>query len=421
MVNRAYKYRIQTDLAADDFFARCCGVVRLIYNVALEQRSSFWRQYRRIEGRNITYVSQARELTSIRAEFPWVAECPIDAQQQALRDLDGAFRNFFSGRSGYPKPRRKFLNDSFRIPSNRVGKVDLLNSKWAKVKLPKIGEVKFRLTRPLRGKVCNATVVREQNGWHISFLCEFEHDTKETDKPCVGIDRGVANNIALSTGELFSMQKDDLNELHKSWQRVTSRRKSRSNRQSKARRHAARIAAKGARKRLHWQHVMTRTIADRFGLAAIESLNIKGMMASAAGTIENPGKNVAQKRGLNRSISSAAWFSFETLLTYKMEFLGGKVVKVDPRHTSVTCSECGSRDKGNRESQAKFLCISCGYEDHADINAAVNILRAGTRPSVASGDPNCAENSTRRKSPLDRKSSSFRKGKMLNLDTQGRI
>ncbi|MCV9964364.1 transposase [Pararhizobium sp. BT-229] len=383
MTNRAYKYRIYADTATEEFFARCCGVVRLVYNIALEQRSSFWRHFKRAEGKNISYPSQARELTAIRAEVPWVAECPIDAQQQALRDLNQAFQNFFSGRAGYPKPRRKFVNDAFRIPSSRVGPIEVLNAKWARVRLPKIGDVKFRYTRPIRGEVGNVTVTREANGWHVVFSCEFDHETPANDNPAVGIDRGIVNNVALSTGEMYAMPDGSaLVERHKTWQRVASRRKSRSKRQAKARRHAARVAAKAARKRLHWQHVTTTRIARRFGTAVLEDLRIRNMSASAKGTVEEPGKNVAQKSGLNRSILVAAWFRFELLLTYKLAFRGGNVAKVDPRHTSVTCRECGSRDKGNRENQAKFLCLSCGHEDHADINAARNILAAGTRPAA---------------------------------------
>ncbi|WP_086997956.1 RNA-guided endonuclease InsQ/TnpB family protein [Rhizobium sullae] len=143
-------------------------------------------------------------------------------------------------------------------------------------------------------------------------------------------------------------------------------------------------AAKAARQRLHWQHVTTTRIAKRFGAAVLEDLKIRNMSASAKGTVEEPGKNVARKAGLNRSILAAAWYRFELLLTDKLAFLGGTVVKVDPRYTSVTCSKCGSRDKANRENQAKFLCLSCGHADHADVNAAVNILLAGTRPSAAS-------------------------------------
>jgi putative transposase len=384
MTNRAYKYRIYADDEAEAFFSRCCGVVRLVYNVALEQRSNHWRQFKRSEGRSISYPSQAKELTAIRAEHDWVAECPIDAQQQALRDLNQAFQNFFAGRAGYPKPRRKFVNDAFRIPASRVGSVEVLNAKWARVRLPKIGLVKFRYTRPIRGDVGNVTVVREANGWHVVFACAFEHEVPANDNPSVGIDRGVVNNVALSTGEMFSMPPSNLDELHKAWQRTVSRRKARSRRQAKAKRHAARIAAKAARRRLHWQHVTTTRIALRFGTVVLENLKIRNMSASASGTVEEPGTNVAQKRGLNRSILAAAWHRFEVLQSYKSEFLGGCVVKIDPRHTSVTCSKCGSKDNGNRENQAKFLCLSCGHEDHADVNAAVNIHAAGTRPSDTS-------------------------------------
>ncbi|MFA1625361.1 zinc ribbon domain-containing protein [Rhizobium mongolense] len=124
-------------------------------------------------------------------------------------------------------------------------------------------------------------------------------------------------------------------------------------------------------------------MARRFATAVLEDLEIRNMRVSAKGTAEEPGKNVAQKAGLNRSILAAAWYRFERLLSYKLAFLGGNLVKVDPRYTSVTCSECGSRDKGNRENQAKFLCLCCGHADHGDVNAAVNILAAGTRPSKA--------------------------------------
>ena len=388
MTSRAYKYRIYADEEAESFFARCCGVVRLVYNLALEQRSNHWRQFRRAEGRHISYPSQARELTAIRAEIPWISECPIDAQQQALRDLDQAFRNFFAGRAGYPKPRRKFVNDAFRIPASRVGQIEVLNAKWARVRLPKIGTVKFRYSRPIRGEVGNVTVVREANGWHVVFACSFEHEAPANDNPSVGIDRGIVSNVALSTGEMFSMpDAAALEERHRRWQRVASGRRPRSKRQAKAKRHAARVAAKAARRRLHWQHVVTTRIARRFGTVVLEDLKIRNMSASARGTVDEPGSMVRQKAGLNRSILGAAWFQFETLQTYKSEHHGGSVVKVDPRHTSVTCAICGSRDKGNRENQAKFLCLSCGHEDHADVNAAVNIHAAGTRPSDACRAP----------------------------------
>jgi putative transposase len=106
------------------------------------------------------------------------------------------------------------------------------------------------------------------------------------------------------------------------------------------------------------------------------------MTESAAGTAEQPGRNVRAKSGLNRSILEQGWFQFETFLSYKLAETGGELVKVDPRNTSRTCNNCGSIDARSRESQARFVCVECGHEAHADVNAAKNILRAGTRPAV---------------------------------------
>ena len=98
---------------------------------------------------------------------------------------------------------------------------------------------------------------------------------------------------------------------------------------------------------------------------------------SAAGTVENPGKNVRAKSGLNRSILDQGWGEFKRQLQYKATWNGGKVVFVPPQYTSQQCSQCGHTEKENRKTQAKFKCLACGYETHADLNAALNILAAG--------------------------------------------
>ncbi len=109
----------------------------------------------------------------------------------------------------------------------------------------------------------------------------------------------------------------------------------------------------------------------------VEDLKIINMVRSAKGTVKAPGTNVAAKAGLNRSICDAGWGQFVTILRAKAEDAGRVVIAVDPRHTSQTCSECGHVAAANRVSQAEFRCRACGHEQHADINAARNILRAG--------------------------------------------
>ena len=127
--------------------------------------------------------------------------------------------------------------------------------------------------------------------------------------------------------------------------------------------------------RNNFLHQVSTLLIKNHDLIVIEDLKIKSMSKSAKGTIENPGKNVKAKAGLNRSILNEAWHKFFTYLEYKLKLKGGILIKVDPKHTSQTCIQCGHISKDNRKEQEIFKCVKCGYEANADVNAAQNILR----------------------------------------------
>ena len=383
MIHRAFRYKLAPDAGQEAMFRQFSGVVRLVYNLALEQRRAWWRHYQRQTGGRLNYVAQARELTLLRAAFDWIAAVHVTPQQQALRDLDRAYANFFAGRAGYPSPRKKGVNDAFRFQGREI-ETKRLNRKWSAVRLPKIGWVKFRDTRPLRGTTMNATVSLSPSGWHIAFSCEIEHDAPANHLPAVGIDRGVANTLTLSTGEHLRMPATlaGLDRVKRRAQRTLARRKRGSARHAKARRRVAALQARAARIRLDWRHKASLDLARRFGTVVLENLNTKGMTASAKGTIEAPGTNVRQKACLNRAILDQGWHGFETVLAYKLEERGGHLCKVDPRHTSQTCSACGAVDRESRENQASFHCRQCGFRAHADYNAAINILRRNTASMI---------------------------------------
>lgn len=376
---RGFRYKLTPNAEQEVLFRQFAGACRLVYNLALEQRRDFWRQYLRRTGQQLNYVAQARELTVLRAQYDWIAAVSQTCQQQALRDLDKAYGNFFAGRGKYPTPRRKNVNDSFRFQGREV-EVKKLNARYSAVRLPKIGWVKFRDTRPMRGVCKNATVTLDALGWHISFACEIEHIIPANICPSIGIDRGVANTLALSNGERLSVPRslEAIERRHRAAQRIAARRKRGSIRRAKALRRAAKLSARRARIRRDWQHKAALNIAQRFGTVVLEDLRIKNMTASAKGTIDDPGRMVRQKAGLNRSILNQGWFGFETILAYKLEERGGYLCKVDPAYTSQTCSDCGTVDRQSRESQAAFVCQHCGFRSHADHNAAINILRRNT-------------------------------------------
>ncbi|NIJ41577.1 putative transposase [Parvibaculum indicum] len=383
-MNRAYRYRLKpTDEQAAQM-RQFSGVVRLVYNLALEQRRDWWRQYAVRTGKSLTYVAQARELTELRRSFDWIAAVSQTSQQQALRDLDRAYANFFAGRSGYPTPRRRGVNDGFRF-HGRECRIRRLNRNWGAIHLPKIGEVRFRWTRDVLGDVKNVTVSRDPLGWHVSIACEVESEAPEKRAAeAVGIDRGVAHTLAFSDGTFADLPLERLRVLDRRARkqaRSLARCRRGSKRREKAKARLARTKAKTARVRKHWVHERSAGLARRYGTVVTEDLKVANMTASARGTVEAPGTHVRQKAGLNRSILEQGWYQFETCLRYKLEAAGGVLIKVPAAYTSQTCSECGSISKTHRKSQAVFLCSDCGHSAHADTNAARNILRAGTRPS----------------------------------------
>lgn len=372
---RGYRYKLCPSPAQQASMQQYAGVTRLVYNLALEQRETWGRRHR------INAASQCREVTQLRSEFEWVRAASVTCAHQAIRDLDVAFHRFFSGKSGFPTPRKKGVNDSFRFLGREVS-TRRLNGKWSAVSLPKLGWIKFRDTRAMRGEVRNATVRLEAGQWFISILCREDHHPPQPMDGVVGIDRGIATTLALSTGEMLSMP-DSLKSSEKAKrkaQRTVSRRRKGSKRRARALRRVARIMARQARIRRDFHHRAALDISKRFGVAVLEDLKTKQMTATARGTIAEPGRGVRQKAGLNRAILNAGWHQFATILTYKMEERGGQVVIVPARFTSQTCAACNVVDARSRESQARFVCISCGHTDHADINAAVNIERRGSTP-----------------------------------------
>jgi putative transposase len=195
----------------------------------------------------------------------------------------------------------------------------------------------------------------------------------------VGIDMGVASLATTSDGARvanlrhLAASADRLAEA----QRVLARKKRGSKRRRKAVARVAAIYAKVRRQRLDGAHKAALALVRDYDVIAHEDLRIANMTRSASGTLEQPGVNVAQKSGLNRSILDAGWGVFLTILSHKAESAGRELIAVNPRNTSRTCSRCGHCAAENRVTQAEFRCTACGHAAHADVNAAINILRAG--------------------------------------------
>lgn len=364
-MNRAHVFRIYPTPHQAQMLAQFAGASRFVYNLALEQRRDWWRQFRSATGRLISWASQSKELTDLRAQVDWLASVPRSICEQALRDLDRAFTTFYRLGHGYPSFRKAGTHMAFRI-QGRDCCITSLNRKWALVRIPGAGFIKIRVTRDIPDRIVSITVRQSGAHWSAAFSFEAESDSRVPSSAEVGVDRGVANTLTLSTGEHFQMARTIpvVVGKRKRAQRILARRKKGSRRRLKQRMAVAELHRKAAACRSHWLHERTTDIASRFGRVAIEKLAVANMTRSGRG-----------KRGLNRSILEQGWSIFANMLEYKLAERGGTLHQVNPAYTSQTCSCCGSVNAESRKSQAVFECVDCGHRAHADTNAAINILR----------------------------------------------
>lgn len=302
-------------------------------------------------------------------EYGWLQEIHSQVLQQCLKDLEHAYANLFARRAAPPRSRKKFVADSFRYPQGF--KVD-----GRKVYLPMIGWVEFWHSRALEGVIKNVTISRQGQHWFVS--CQVELDVPDPTHPTmahIGIDLGIATFAAFSTGQLHP----PLNAY-----RAHAAKKARMQRRlagmvtysqnwKKQQQRIARLDIRIANCRLDFLHKLSTDTSKNHAVIGLEDLQVRNMSKSARGTRDEPGRNVAQKSGLNKAILDQGWRMFRRMLEYKQMWRGGEVVAVPPRYTSQECPKCHHICTENRPQQALFLCVACGYANHADVVGAMNI------------------------------------------------
>lgn len=365
-------------------FRKTGGCVRLIKNLALEQRRTFSRS-----GRRITYYSQRAELCDLKKIAPFLRDVPHHCLQEALVDVDRAFTNFFAGRVAYPKRPKKRDGCSFRFPDPKQFRIegdtttpDQARSRKIReivLHLPKAGAVQGVMPRalPEGARIKSLTVSSDGDWWVAALLYEREVAAPEdrSQQPVVGIDMGVCQPAALSTGAIHQLprltdrQRDRERRLHRSLSRKTEGSRNR----RKAVRALARCKAKQARRRKDAREKLTTRIAKNHGVIAMEGLDLRHLTASAKGTAAEPGTNVAQKAGLNRSLLDLGLGTTRRRLGQKLAASGGVLLLVPAAFTSQRCNACGHILADNRPDRDTFRCVACGHAADPDVNAACNI------------------------------------------------
>lgn len=365
-----------------------CNHRRHVWNIGLEQRNIY--DVRRKRGGTppkLNYAAQAKELTDARAQFDWLRAGSTVVQQQALRDLDQAFQNWWANPGHFRRPTflKKGRSEGFYIRDISVAQI---NRKWATVYVPKAGALKVRLSYPMERlrEATSARVTFKAGRWHVSFVVPRPKFERASTGAVVGIDRGVKNTLATSDGAMLHAPGWTGREQARFL--ALTRRQARQKKGSKRR--AATVAQiadlhdRLARRRKDWIEQTTTRLARDYDLIALENLNTTAMVRrpTAKPDPEHPGAHLPNgaraKAALNKAIYASCWGTFATRLADKVgrapTETRGDVVLVDPCNTSRLCRSCGHVAAENRQSQAVFACTACGYQAHADTNAAENIL-----------------------------------------------
>jgi putative transposase len=378
---QAFKYELMPDGEQQRKMRRFAGSCRYVYNKALALQKERYEQGEKKLG----YAGLCKLLTQWRngTETQWLADAPVHPLQQALKNLETAYRNFFAKRADFPRFKKKGQSDGFRYPDPKQIKLEQGDSR---VFLPKLGWMRYRNSRKVLGTVRNVSVSQSCGKWFVSIQTEREVEQPVPQSTtAAGIDVGIERFATLSDGSflapLNSFKRHEAR-LRRA-QRNMSRKVKYSNNWVKAKARVQGIHSHIGNARRDYLHKATTAISKNHAMVCIEDLQVRNMSKSAAGTTESPGRNVRAKSGLNKAILDQGWFEFRRQLEYKLNWSGGILIPVPPQNTSRICPVCDPEGKHpkaeNRQTQARFCCVDCGYEENADLVGAINILARGHR------------------------------------------
>ena len=382
---QAFKFEILPTAEQELSMRKFAWSCRFVFNKALAWQIEAYEKDKSISV-NFNKWSEMLPTWKQDEELKWLSQAPSQILQQSLKDLEKAYKNFFKKNSDFPKFKNKNTKPSFRYPQGF--KVDEGN---ARIFMPKIGFVRYIKSRNIglseKMLAKNITISCKAGKWFASIQTE-----KEIEQPIpvatssIGIDMGCVRFATLSDGIYvepcdFKKQEARL----KKYQRRMSRKVKFSKNWKKEKAKVQKVSAKIANIRKDFIHKVTTEIAKNHALVIMEDLSVKKMTKSLAGSTATPVAKI-KKRNLNRSILGQGWYEFARQMEYKMAWAGGIFLKVPAYYTSLTCpkEDCGHVDKNNRKTQALFKCVACGYENNADLVAAINIEARGHR--VLSGE-----------------------------------
>lgn len=357
---KTYKYKLRLSQSQERTITEWIHTCRYVYNIALETKMYSYKAH----GVNLSAFDLMKQMTICRKEYDWIKKVSIGTLQCTIERMDKAYKSFFRG-GGYPKFANKdrYNSISFKIFSQVSDYIFVL---------PKIGKVKIFKDRILQGEIRAVTVIKEPYGYYICITTKQQVTVSSNpihDSQVVGLDMGLAYFLSTSDGVQVNNPRHTLKyeKRLRIEQRSLARKKKGSNSRAKQKLVVQKLHQKISRVREDFIHKQSKEFVDKYGLISVEDLKVSNMIKFGY---------------LGKNITDASWATFFEQLEYKSKWYGSEFIKVDPRYTSQTCSECGCIDSSSRKSQSVFECVGCGHKENADIGAAKEILKRGLGKAV---------------------------------------
>ena len=346
---KAFKYRLYPTEPQKELIAKHIGSSRFVYNLALETKNAAYIGAKH----NYSAFDLVKQLPELKKELPWLKEVNSQSLQQAIQNMDIAFKKFFKG-AGFPKFKKKSNKGSFSIPQNVIVENGLLI-------IPKFKEgIKIKLHRPTQGTIKSATISVTPTGkYFVSILCDTKTDAPTKvpikENTTIGVDLGIKDFAITSEGEVFENPKY----LRKAQSKLKYvQRKYSKNKGKRTKKKLVKLHEKVVNKRKDFLHKVSTQLIRENQTICLETLAVK---------------NMVKNHNLAQAISDVSWSTFVSMLEYKAEWYGKNILRIGQfAPSSKTCS-CGVINKDLKLSDREWTCKSCGTTHDRDILAACNI------------------------------------------------